>query len=445
MTLIVREAPSFRELAAEWETLLPRSAVRTPFTHPRWCELWWHHFAENRLLVSDALKLLEVRDGRGILKAVAPFVVTSRPSLPWLRIRSIRLIGADPGVTELSTLVCAPEDEAQVVAALLDYFFARRREWDLLSLGDLRAEGEGARVLGERADLDGSRELFDYVLSLPPDWETFKSSLKRNIKESLRKCYNAPKRDGLTMELRVRSTPAEIGEALERWLQLHKMRSELTDTVTHRNVFAVDPPRAFVRAVVADLATQGLARIFELEIDGRVAASRIGFVLDNALYLYFSGYDPAFRQYSAMTTTVAEAIKWAIENGLDTVNLSPGNDVSKTRWSPTEITFRQTMLPSPSLRGRILYRVVRWINSAPAAAALFSFARRRSHRARADDSADAPARSPAWPGGSPPGLAHEHAAATASRSAAPVRASRNAPAETGDYAGAESVGAGDKK
>ncbi|MFT3907341.1 MAG: GNAT family N-acetyltransferase [Steroidobacteraceae bacterium] len=379
MTLIVREAQSFRELAPEWEALLPRCPVRTPFMYPYWCELWWQHFAERRLLVTDTLKLLEVRDGGGALRAVTPFVVTTRPSLPWLNIRSVRPIGADPNVTELSTLICAPEDEAGVVSALLDYFVARRGEWDLLSLGDVRADSDSVGMLGGRAGLRWTGEVSDYVLTLPADWETFRSSLKRNIKESLRKCYNAPRREGLTPELRVRAAPAEVAAALERWLHLHTMRADRTDTVIHRNVFAVDPPRAFLRATVAQLAAQGLTRIFELELNGQVVASRIGFVLGDTLYLYFSGYDPAFGQYSVMTTTVAEAIKWAIEQGLKTVNLSPGNDVSKTRWSPDEVRYRRAVLPTPSLRGPILHRIVQWVTATPAAS-LFSFARRQSHR-----------------------------------------------------------------
>ena len=382
MTLYVREANSFSALAPEWEQLLPRCPVRTPFTHPRWCELWWQHFAENRLMVRDRLRLLEVRDAAGALKAVAPFVITSRPALPWLAIRTVRPIGADPSVTELSTLVCAPEDEAEVTASLLDYFNERSGEWDLLSLGDMRVDSDSARIFGARSGARLTGELSDFVLPMPADWETFRSSLKRNIKESLRKCYNAPKRDGLTPELRVRSEPGEVAQALERWLHLHTLRSELTDTIAHRNVFEVDPPRAFLRAVVAQLAGQGMARVFELELDGKVVASRIGFVLEDTLYLYFSGYDPAYRQYSVMTTTVAETLKWAVEQGMRTVNLSPGNDVSKTRWGPTEIRHVSGLLPSPSLRGTVVLRVVRWVTTAPAVGRLLAFARRQSHRPR---------------------------------------------------------------
>jgi CelD/BcsL family acetyltransferase involved in cellulose biosynthesis len=383
MGLIVREAMSFRNLAPEWEVLMERCALRTPFTHPDWCELWWQHFAEHHLLVGDELWLLEVRDRGGVLKAVAPFVATTRPSVSWLGIRSLRLIGADPAVTELSTLVCAPEDEPFVVSALLGYLLERRKEWDTLSFGDIRADSDSARILGQCQGLKLTSEVSDFVLTLPGDWETFKSSLKRNIKESLRKCYNAPKRDGLTPEFRVRATPSEITEALERWLKLHTMRADFTETVVHRNVFAVDPPRAFLRAVMDQLSPRGLVRIFELELKGQVVASRIGFVLGNTLYLYFSGYDPAFRQYSVMTTTVAEVLKWAITQGLTSVNLSPGNDVSKTRWSPTEIKYHKSVLPSPSLRGLVFHRIAHVATTMPVAASLLSFARRQSHRALA--------------------------------------------------------------
>jgi CelD/BcsL family acetyltransferase involved in cellulose biosynthesis len=47
-----------------------------------------------------------------------------------------------------------------------------------------------------------------------------------------------------------------------------------------------------------------------------------------------------------MTHVVACAIEYAIENGFETVNLSTGNDVSKTRWSPVQKTYRRALLGS---------------------------------------------------------------------------------------------------
>jgi CelD/BcsL family acetyltransferase involved in cellulose biosynthesis len=100
-------------------------------------------------------------------------------------------------------------------------------------------------------------------------------------------------------------------------------------------------------------------RVFELHVAGRVVATRIGFVIGRALYLYYSGYDPDWSRYSVMTTTVVETIKYAIANGITQVNLSPGNDVSKTRWAPREILYPQAAQVHPSMISQIAWSVYR--------------------------------------------------------------------------------------
>jgi CelD/BcsL family acetyltransferase involved in cellulose biosynthesis len=59
-----------------------------------------------------------------------------------------------------------------------------------------------------------------------------------------------------------------------------------------------------------------------------------------------------------MTTLLAEAIKWAIENGLTLVNLSTGNDPSKARWGPREIVFREAVMVRPRMRARLAHGTV---------------------------------------------------------------------------------------
>jgi CelD/BcsL family acetyltransferase involved in cellulose biosynthesis len=84
------------------------------------------------------------------------------------------------------------------------------------------------------------------------------------------------------------------------------------------------------------MAERDQLRIFQLVIGGEVVATRVGFVLGNELYLYYSGYRVAWAQHSVMTTVVAESIKWAIQQGLQGVDLSSGRDLSKLRWKPTQ-------------------------------------------------------------------------------------------------------------
>jgi CelD/BcsL family acetyltransferase involved in cellulose biosynthesis len=97
-----------------------------------------------------------------------------------------------------------------------------------------------------------------------------------------------------------------------------------------------------------------MVRVFQLEIAGQVVASRIGFIVSGSLYLYYSGFDPEWSKYSVMTTAVAEAIKYAIEQGLKTVNLSPGNDISKTRWGPRAVPALTAYEHSGRVRSRLV-------------------------------------------------------------------------------------------
>jgi CelD/BcsL family acetyltransferase involved in cellulose biosynthesis len=83
--------------------------------------------------------------------------------------------------------------------------------------------------------------------------------------------------------------------------------------------------------------------VFELNIGGQVVASRIGFVVGDTLYMYYSGFKPCWARYSVTTTILAEAIKYAIACGLKTVDLSPGRNVSKTRWSPREVLYEHAV------------------------------------------------------------------------------------------------------
>jgi len=192
------------------------------------------------------------------------------------------------------------------------------------------------------------------VLDLPTTWEEFRAGLKRNIRESLRHCYNSLKRDGHAFTMTLASSPDAVREAVEVLFVLHALRAAMPGTIEHPNRFAGAGLRQFLQEACGELAARDIARVFQLTIDGRVVASRIGFEVGDSLYLYYSGFDPDWSKYSVMTTVVAEAIKYAIQRGLKTVNLSPGNDVSKTRWSPREVPQQIANERSGRLRSRLV-------------------------------------------------------------------------------------------
>jgi len=342
-------------LKPDYDRLNLSTDNRLPFALHDWHVTWWKHFAARGERVEDSLMVYAIRDRSARCVAIIPFVATVRRLGP-LRLRTMAMLGPDPYISEFRGPLVEPGWEYQVIRTLREHLAADGR-WDWILWSGVR--GSFAEALKDDQRVEWLESNVDHLLDLPSTWEAFRGGLKRNIRESLRHCYNSLKRDGHEFELEVAWRPADVSVAVEHFFALHAMRAGMGDTVAHRNRFDSAKTRDFLREVCERLAARGVTRVFLLKIGGHVVASRVGFVVGNSLYLYFSGYDPAWRKYSVMTTTVAEAIKYAIAQKLTTVSLSAGNDVSKTRWGARPVASAEALECRRSLRSQIARKAYR--------------------------------------------------------------------------------------
>jgi CelD/BcsL family acetyltransferase involved in cellulose biosynthesis len=366
---------AFARLSASWQQLHEQLSPRTPFTSPLWHTLWWKHYRSQRFSVRDELRLYTVRDRSNELIAVAPMMITERPSVGPLRVRILQCLGADRNVTEIRSLVYRPEHQGQVLQSLVQYFAANPVGWDWVDWGVFREDtwADDVKLLpGVICD----RQLIDYQLFLPRTWEEFRSTRSRNVKESLRKCYNSLKRAGLAPALQVVGEPEECAAALKTFARLHAERARAVNTVTHPDVFRAPQDRGFLGEYALEMAKRGQLRIFQLHISGQIVATRIGFLMGNELYLYYSGYSTEWAKFSVMTTLLAETLKWAIDQRIYTVNLSTGSDVSKLRWSPTPVVLRSALQIAPAARARLAFGTYRRFRSHPTLKKLLALAGR---------------------------------------------------------------------
>jgi CelD/BcsL family acetyltransferase involved in cellulose biosynthesis len=341
--------PGLEALGPEWRELEESSGNTLPFRTFEWIRCWWRRMRESRWSLTDSLAIRVLRSADGRLVAVAPLALTERPGVGPFRSRALHFIGTDPNMTEVRGMLCEPAYQGECYGALYDALVRSADEFDWMEWTGIEERPGGSRALDDPA-LSWSDGVSCYVLDLPQSWEELRASRPRNLKESLRKGYNSLRRDHLAFELEV--VTERPAAALDDFFHLHAARASLSGEPHHQDVFAFPACRAFLWDVCEQFASRGALRIFRLRVGGKLVATRVGFALGGCLYLYYSGYDPAYRKYGVMTTAVAEAIKVAIREGLTTVNLSTGLDVSKTRWRPREVVFREALLSSRGLLGR---------------------------------------------------------------------------------------------
>jgi CelD/BcsL family acetyltransferase involved in cellulose biosynthesis len=347
-------------IVAEWELLDRETSPRTPYSSPAWIIPWWKHFSRCRqILFHDESFCHVVRSDGGRLVAVAPLMRSSFPGVGRPVLRMVQFFGADPALTEMRGVICRPDDEVAVVEALVEHFLARRAEWDVFRWAGLRQPAFVYDAFRSPFAFVAQDDVPNFVVDLPKSWEDLRLKVSSNMRKNLRKPYKYLKRDGFAIAVRVTERPDGVAAAWERFLALHAARAEAADMIIHSNKFVQPRARTFFADYLHGSADRGALRIFELEVDGTVVASRVAFLIGSDLYLHVAGYDPAWKTYSVMTVLMAEMFKWALAHGVERVNLSTGHDQSKVRWKPREVLFHTAVQVSPTLRARMTFGVFR--------------------------------------------------------------------------------------
>ena len=350
------EALEASNLLDDWDHLAQAMPTQMPFQSVHWNRTWWSKFRRRGIFLRDELYLVcAVRDER--LVGVIPLFASTfgLPGVPLFRY--LRLLGADPNLTEWSSVICLDQDRRALQAVWLQEAVKSRFEFCFLQIRGFTAE----ELHAARLDTVGFARVFQpsehFILALPDSWHTFKANLKRNIKESLRHCYNSLSRGNLTASLAVIDDAEGLRARIGQFYVWHALRANNTETVPHPDYFNRGIYRQFLDALAVGLCPRGQMKLFELKLNDRPVAYLLGFINGDTLYLYYSAFDPAFSKFSVMTTLVAEVIKWAIHEKIGFVNLSFGRDVSKTRWGPSEVQSYEALIGT---KGLWIMRVLRW-------------------------------------------------------------------------------------
>jgi CelD/BcsL family acetyltransferase involved in cellulose biosynthesis len=346
---VVSDVAGIRALKSDYDYLYRVSGNDLPFALQEWHLTWCEHFLNQSGLIHDQPLFCVLRLASGECVAIVPLIMTRRRLGP-IRLATVSLIGSDPGLTEIRTPIIKPGYERLVVRAV-HARLAQIPDWDWIQWNGVN--GPLAEALAGEIAPQWSKVSNDYLLDLPATWQEFRAGMKRNARESMRHCYNSLKRDGHAFELVVARTPQEVRPALERFLELHAMRASMPWGAKHPNLFSGHAQQEFLYSVGAALAARDVMRVFQLRIGTQIVAARIGFLVGDSVYLYYSGFDPVWARYSVMTTTVIEAFKYAIAGGVKTINLSLTGEQSKLRWRPRLVEFRTAIVRRPLLSSRI--------------------------------------------------------------------------------------------
>jgi CelD/BcsL family acetyltransferase involved in cellulose biosynthesis len=319
----------FLQLEREWRKLVQVAGTRNPFLCWEWVSEWVSEFCGDRLLTAV------IRDA-GAVVAIAPFYRNSYMIGPGVRATCLQLFGPreDQHIFEQREILIDPKRQSGVLTSIVECLSAQPVDWiELAAQGDaVQALEDALRAVPPSMSPRTRSRTVVPIMALRQSWDVQHRALKRNVKESIRHCYNSLKRDGHRFTVSIEVSSDQADGSLDTFLRLYQQRSALSGRARHFNHFSTERRRRFLSRAVRRMMEAGSLEFCTVKIGDEVVASRICMTMLDTLYLYYSGLDPRYWRYSPTTLLVTERLRRAIDQQLCFINFSPGTDQSKTRW-----------------------------------------------------------------------------------------------------------------
>lgn len=309
-TSIVEDDRALVALTAPWWTLWLGLAHGLPFQSPAWLLPWWRNFRPGRLCV------VTVHDGTAL--------VGLAPLYRELRAEGHRLLPLGISLSDRLDILAAPGRETEACAAITRTL-EECSSWSSWCMPELPASSLVRSLVPRSVHAVWSAGSVCPVLSL--SGKEGLAHVPASKRRKLRMSRHRLERTGTGRIVSGRDlAPAPWFAHLER---LHGARWRARGET---GVLEDAAAAAFHREALGNMLDAGLARLYGLEIDGRMAGVYYGFLHSGVAYAYLGGFDPNDAWLSPGTLLMGHAIAEAAREGASELDLLRGSEPYKHAW-----------------------------------------------------------------------------------------------------------------
>jgi len=306
---------SLERLGPEWDRLRADSDSDLFFSGSAWQILWWRHFGHDYLP-----RIVTFRDCCGRMIGIAP-LMTPRADPD----QTLLLIGGTEIADYLDLIVDA--DRADEARRILLGAIRAHLAWRTLDLHCLPATSGTPAALdavfaSHTVTVRHEQEDVAPFVPLHGSWAAYLGALNKKDRHELRRKLRRAV-DDMNAEWRTVQSTADLDPTLDAFIALHRQSSAAKAN------FMTDEMAAYFRDLAALTLEQGTLRMGILWADDKPMAGAMGFVHGDRLYLYNSGYDPAYAAHSVGIAAVGLLLRQVADEGLAIFDFLQGNETYK--------------------------------------------------------------------------------------------------------------------
>jgi CelD/BcsL family acetyltransferase involved in cellulose biosynthesis len=314
------------ELETEWNGLLDQSATHVPFLRYEYLKAWWQTRGGGEWPADSQLAIITARQGDRLV-GVAPFFIATWEGRP-----TLLLLGSIE-ISDYLDLIASPLDMPAFSQALLRYLSDPSNglpEGAVVELYNVLDASPALPALEQAARAEGwkyRQEVFrpSLYIPLPCDWELYLASIDKKQRHEIRRKMRRLESAEVPTRWYIAQDPAVIDLEIEDFLDLM-----LQDTEKER--FLTLPMRENFRLTMRCAFNAGCLCLAFLEIGGKKAAGYLSFDYLDQLWVYNSGLDRDFIEYSPGWVLLGYILKWANENQRVGFDFMRGDEDYKYRF-----------------------------------------------------------------------------------------------------------------
>jgi CelD/BcsL family acetyltransferase involved in cellulose biosynthesis len=342
-----------------------------PFRSWDWLATWWKHYdaGERQLYVLAVYDDAEGDGDEQRLLGVAPWYLDRT----LVKGNVLRWLGSGEVCTDHLSLLCRPQDERRVAAAIAETLTGSCDDWDRLDLAAIDAGDAPIATLVaalQERDCLVSRHAADacWSLELPMTWEDYLAAVSKSHRKQLRQLERRVL-ESERVKWHAVTCAAELDTAWPVLVDLHQRRRRSRG---EPGCFASKTFHDFHREAAGRLLGHGQLRVSWLELDGSAAAAEYHLADNGTTYAYQGGVDPQRLHEEPGRLSMIMCLRCAIEEGHSKFDFLRGDEPYKAHWRAVpRATYDYRVVPNrrlARLRGRVLNltgTVRDWVRQSP--------------------------------------------------------------------------------
>ncbi len=340
------------ELKTEWNDLLAESITHVPFLRFEYLQTWWSTLGGGEwgsaempvphVAVQHAAPLPCIVTARqnGRLVGIAPLFHAVHENR-----NSLLLLGSIE-ISDYLDLIVRPVELEPFLAGLLPFLASPALpDWDALDLYNILDSSPTIPALEKIASTLGWKLTTEKLrhcpyIPLPGDYQAYLAGIDKKQRHEIRRKVRRLEESGVPQRWYFLDDPAALDAAVQDFLALMALDPD-------KAAFLTPPMRTQMQAAMRCAFENGCLKLAFLEIDSKKVAAYLNFDYLDRLWVYNSGIDWTYNEFSPGWVLLARLLQWANENKRTELDFMRGDEAYKYRFGAIDRFVLRATLTRP--------------------------------------------------------------------------------------------------